>query len=131
MGRSSHQAAPRSLLTGLAASNVSTHAEAEALLAHARRQILNAREGDDIPISARLTALGEVLRLERKLKHSGSETDAPVALQSSTGAVAANTTTDMHPWVAYRNASSSSASMGGDDGGESGDDTHEREREWE
>ena len=73
------------------------------------------------------------------LKQSDSETDASVALQSSTGAVAANTTTDVHPWFAFKNSSSSSASMsgerhlggGGDDGGESGDDTHEREREWE
>lgn len=70
------------------------------------------------------------------LKHSDSETDARVTLQSSTGVVAANTTTAVHP---FRNASSSSASTGderrrgggGDDGGESGDDTHEREREWE
>ena len=73
------------------------------------------------------------------LKHSDPETDASVALQPSTGAMAANTTTDVQPWSAFRNASSSSASMsgerrkggGGDDGGESGDDTHEREREWE
>jgi hypothetical protein len=70
------------------------------------------------------------------LKHSDSETDARVALQSSTGVVAANTTTDVHP---FKNTSSSSASTGderhrgggGDDGGESGDDTYEREREWE
>jgi hypothetical protein len=73
------------------------------------------------------------------LKHSDSETDASVALQPSTGAVAANTTTDVHPWSAFRNSSSSSASIsgerlrggGGDGGGESRDDTHEREREWE
>jgi hypothetical protein len=73
------------------------------------------------------------------LKHSDSETDASVPFQSSTGAVAANTTTDVHPWFAFKNASSSSASMRGerrlgggeDDEGESGDDTHEREREWE
>jgi hypothetical protein len=96
MERSSQQAAPRSLLTGLAASNVLTHAEAEALVTHARGQVLTATEGDDIPLSARLAALAESLRLERKLKHSGSETDASVALQSSTGAVAANTTTDVH-----------------------------------
>jgi len=73
------------------------------------------------------------------LKHSDSETDALVASQSSTGAVATNTTTDLHPWFGFKNDSSSSASTsgerrrggGGDDGGESGDDTHEREREWE
>ena len=67
------------------------------------------------------------------LKHSDSET---VASQSSTGAVAANATTDVH---AFRNDSSSSASTGDerrhaggrDDGEESGDDTHERDREWE
>ena len=73
------------------------------------------------------------------LRHSDSETDASVALPSSTGAVDANTTTDVHPWFTFRNASSSSASTGGerrrgsggDDRGEGGDDTHEREREWE
>ena len=67
------------------------------------------------------------------LKHSDSET---VASQSSTGAVAANATTDVH---AFRSDSSSSASTGDewrraggrDDGEESGDDTHERDREWE
>ena len=73
------------------------------------------------------------------LRHSDSETDASVGLQSSTGAITANTTTDVPPWSAFRKASSSSAGTGGtwrpggggDDGGESGDDTHEREREWE
>lgn len=73
------------------------------------------------------------------LKHSDSKTDASAALQSNTGAEAANTTTDVRPWSAFRNDSSSSASTGGewrqgggeDGGGESGDDTHEREREWE
>jgi hypothetical protein len=76
---------------------------------------------------------------DSRLRHPGSETDASVTLQSSTGAVAANTTTDVHPWFAFRNASSSSASVSGErrqgddggDGGESGDDTHERDREWE
>src|SRR5712672_3098090 len=66
------------------------------------------------------------------LKHSDSETDAFVALQSSTGAVAANITTDVH-------GSSSSGSPGGErrlgggghDVGESEDDTHDRERKWE
>ena len=57
-------------LTGLRRSNVSTHAQAEALVAHARGQILTAREGDDIPLSARLAALGESLRLERELKQA-------------------------------------------------------------
>ena len=71
------------------------------------------------------------------LKHSDSETDASVASQqSSAGAgVDANILTDMHP----RFASSSSVSTnrergrggGGDDGGENGDGTHERGREWE
>ncbi len=73
------------------------------------------------------------------LKLFDSETDASVVLQSSTGVVAANTTTDVHPRFVFRNASNSSASTaierrqggGEDDGGESGDDTHEREREWE
>jgi len=62
-----HRLSPR---TGLKASNVSTHAEAEALVARARRQVLAAREGDDIPLSARLIALGESLRLERKFKEA-------------------------------------------------------------
>ena len=67
------------------------------------------------------------------LKHADSLTDALV--------VAANTTTesDVRPWSAFGNASSSSANTsgerrrggGGDGEGESGDDTHEREREWE
>jgi hypothetical protein len=73
------------------------------------------------------------------LKHSDSETDALVASQSSNGALATNTTTDVHPWFAFKNASSSSASTsderrrggGGDDGGESGFSPHERERELE
>ena len=67
------------------------------------------------------------------LKYSDSET---VPSQSKIGDVTANTTTDEH---AFRNASSSPVSTGGerrlggggDDGGESGDDTHERESEWE
>jgi hypothetical protein len=67
------------------------------------------------------------------LKHSDSETDATVALQSS-GAMAANTTTDVRPRFAFRNTSSSSASTGGerrrggggDDGWESVDDTQTR-----
>ena len=70
------------------------------------------------------------------LKHSELETGASVASQSSTGAEAANTTTDVH---AFRNARSSSASTGDerrrgggeDDGGASEGDAHEREREWE
>lgn len=57
-----------------------------------------------------------------------SETDASVASQSSTGAVAANTTTDVH---AFRNASSSSVSTDGERRREIGNDTIEREREWE
>jgi hypothetical protein len=65
------------------------------------------------------------------LEHSDSGTDASVALQSGIGVVTTNTTTDVQPWVAFRNASTSSASTGGDDEGESGDDTHESEREWE
>jgi hypothetical protein len=71
-----------------------------------------------------------------QLKHSDSETDASVPSQSSTGAVAANTTTDVH---AFENAPSSSVNTGGEqhragggyDRGKSGDGTHEREREWE
>ena len=68
-----------------------------------------------------------------QLEQADSETDVSVAVQPSTGAVAANTTTDVDPWIAFRlrNAPSSPASKGGDDGGESGDATHEREREWE
>jgi hypothetical protein len=67
------------------------------------------------------------------LKYSDTE---PVASQSSTGAVAANATMDVH---VLRKDSRSSAGTGGerrrsgsgDDGGESGDDTHKHEREWE
>ncbi|KAI9442672.1 hypothetical protein H4582DRAFT_1930052 [Lactarius indigo] len=41
-----------------------------ALVALARGQVLTAREGDDIPLSARLAALGESLQLERKFKEA-------------------------------------------------------------
>jgi hypothetical protein len=58
------------------------------------------------------------------LEHSDSETDASVALESSTGtgAVVANTTTDVLPWATFRNASSSSVSTGGDDEGGTDDE---------
>ncbi|KAI0259231.1 hypothetical protein BC834DRAFT_642050 [Gloeopeniophorella convolvens] len=54
-------------LVGLAP-NVSSQEQAEALVAHARGQVLTA--GDDIPLSARLAALGESLQLQRKFKEA-------------------------------------------------------------
>ena len=63
----SHRPPP---LIGIDTSSVSSYAQAEALVALACGQVLTAREGDDIPLSARLAALGESLRLERKFKEA-------------------------------------------------------------
>ena len=82
-------------LTGLIASNVSTHAQAEALVAHARGQVLTAREGDGIPLSARLAALGESLRLERKFKEA-NDPGSPIERRASEGT--ALDTADAEPW---------------------------------
>ena len=85
-------------LTGLTASNVSTQAEAEALVAQARGQVLTAREGDDIPLSARLAVLGESLRLERKFKEAkeGVTPGSPIERRASEGT--ALDTADAEPW---------------------------------
>ncbi|KAF8482483.1 hypothetical protein DFH94DRAFT_680556 [Russula ochroleuca] len=82
-------------LTGLSATIVSTQAEAEALVAHARGQVLTAREGDDIPLSARLAALGESLRLERKFKEA-KESVTPIERRASEGT--ALDTADAESW---------------------------------
>jgi hypothetical protein len=82
-------------LTGLSATNVSTQAEAEALVAHARGQVLTAREGDDIPLSARLAALGESLQLERKFKEA-KENMTPIERRASEST--ALDTADAEPW---------------------------------
>jgi hypothetical protein len=102
-------------LTGLAASNVSTHAEAEALVAHARGQVLTAREGDDIPLSARLAALGESLRLERKFKEAKESVipGSPIERRASEGT--ALDVADAEPWeqhLASGKTRSASASAG-------------------
>ena len=102
-------------LTGLIASNVSTHAEAEALVAHARGQVLTAREGDDIPLSARLAVLGESLRLERKFKEAKESVTpgSPIERRASEGT--ALDTVDAEPWehhLATGKTRSASASAG-------------------
>ena len=102
-------------LTGLAALNVSTHAEAEALVAHARGQVLTAREGDDIPLSARLAALGESLRLERKFKEAkeSATLGSPIERRASEGT--ALDVADAEPWeqrLASGKTRSASASAG-------------------
>ena len=102
-------------LTGLAASNVSTQAEAEALVAHARGQVLTAREGDDIPLSARLAALGESLRLERKFKEAKESLTpgSPIERRASEGT--ALDVADAEPWeqhLATSKTRSASASAG-------------------
>jgi hypothetical protein len=102
-------------LTGLTASNVSTHAEAEALVAHARGQVLTAREGDDIPLSARLAVLGESLRLERKFKEAKESLTpgSPIERRASEGT--ALDTADAEPWeqhLASGKTRSASASAG-------------------
>ncbi len=85
-------------LTGLTTSKVSTQAEAEALVAHARGQVLTAREGDDIPLSARLAALGESLRLERKFKQAKESTTPGSPIERRASESTALDTADAEPW---------------------------------
>jgi hypothetical protein len=85
-------------LTGLSASNVSTHAQAEALVAHARGQVLTAREGDDIPLSARLAALGESLRLERKFKEAEESASPGLLIERRASESTALDTADAESW---------------------------------
>jgi hypothetical protein len=85
-------------LTGLSASNVSTRAEAEALVAHTRGQVLTAREGDDIPLSARLAALGESLRLERKFKEAKENVSPGSPIERRASESTALETADAEPW---------------------------------
>lgn len=85
-------------LTGLSASNVSTHAQAEALVAHARGQVLTAREGDDIPLSARLAALGESLRLERKFKDAEESASPGLLIERRASESTALDTADAESW---------------------------------
>ncbi len=92
-------------LTGLDTSSVSSYAQAEALVALARGQVLTAREGDDIPLSARLAALGESLRLERKFKEAeelgGTGVQSANAVLRIERHVSENTaldSTDAEPW---------------------------------
>jgi hypothetical protein len=90
-------------------------AQAEALVAHARGQVLTAREGDDIPLSARLAALGESLRLERKFKEAKESVTpgSPIERRASEGT--ALDTADAEPWeqhLASGKTRSASASAG-------------------
>jgi len=102
-------------LTGLITSAVSTHAEAEALVAHARGQVLTAREGDDVPLSARLAALGESLRLERKFKEAKESVTPGSAIERRASEGTALDTADAEPWeqhLAGGKTRSASASAG-------------------
>jgi hypothetical protein len=85
-------------LTGLSASIVSTHAQAEALVALARGQVLTAREGDDVPLSARLAALGESLRLERKFKQAEESATPEFPMERRASESTALDTADAEPW---------------------------------
>ncbi|KAH9986761.1 hypothetical protein BJV74DRAFT_844134 [Russula compacta] len=85
-------------LTGLSASNVSTHAQAEALVALARGQVLTAQEGDEIPLSARLAALGESLQLERKFKEAKESASAGLLIERRASESTALDTADAEPW---------------------------------
>ena len=85
-------------LTGLRRSNVSTYAQAEALVAHARGQVLTAREGDDIPLSARLAALGESLRLERELKQAEKGASPGLVIERRASESTALDTADAESW---------------------------------
>ncbi|KAH9963790.1 hypothetical protein BC827DRAFT_1266137 [Russula dissimulans] len=89
-------------LTGLSASNVSTHAQAEALVAHARGQVLTARDGDDIPLSARLAALGESLRLERQFKEAEEGATSGLLIERRASESTALDTADAEPWEQNR-----------------------------
>lgn len=92
-------------LAGVDASSVSSYAQAEALVALARGQVLTPREGDGIPLSARLAALGESLRLERKFKEAeelgGTGVHSANAVLRIERHVSENTaldSTDAEPW---------------------------------
>ena len=108
-------------LIGLEGSNVSSFAQAEALVAHARGQVLTAKEGDDIPLSARLAALGESLRIERKLKEAGESGRAVLGLRIERRASegTALDTADIEAWEQYppsgvkMRSASASAGAGG------------------
>jgi len=89
-------------LTGLRRSNVSTHAQAEALVAHARGQVLTARGGDDIPLSARLAALGESLRLERELKQAEEGASPGLVIERRASESTALDTADGESWEQAR-----------------------------
>ena len=98
----SHRPPP---LAGLDTSSVSSYAQAEALVARARGEVLTAREGDDVPLSARLAALGESLRLERKFKEAeelgGTSVRSANAVLRIERHVSENTAldcTDAEPW---------------------------------
>ena len=98
----SHRPPP---LAGLDTSSVSSYAQAEALVARARGEVLTAREGDDVPLSARLAALGESLRLERKFKEAeelgGTSVRSANAVLRIERHVSENTaldSTDAEPW---------------------------------
>ena len=91
-------------LTGLDTSSVSSYAEAGALVALARGQVLTAREGDDVPLSARLAALGESLRLERKFKEAEElgggvrSANAVLRIERHVSENTALDSTDAEPW---------------------------------
>ncbi|KAF8267949.1 hypothetical protein EI94DRAFT_1801072 [Lactarius quietus] len=93
-----------SALRGLDTSSVSSYAQAEALVALARGQVLTAREGDDIPLSARLAALGESLRLERKFREAElggpgvRSANAVLRIERHVSENTALDSTDAEPW---------------------------------
>ena len=96
-------------LTGLDVSNVSSYAQAEALVALARGQVLTAREGDDVPLSARLATLGESLRLERKFKEAEGlgalgvrSANAVLRIERHVSENTALDSTDADPWEHHR-----------------------------
>ncbi|KAI0282072.1 hypothetical protein BC826DRAFT_1110928 [Russula brevipes] len=89
------------------------HLRLQALVAHARGQVLTAREGDDIPLSARLAALGESLRLERKFKEAKESATPGVLIERRASEGTALDSADAEPWeqhwvgVKMRSASAS------------------------
>jgi hypothetical protein len=97
---------------------VSSFAQIEALVVHARGQVLTALEGDDIPLSARLATLGESLGLEHELKESGGAA-LGLRIERRASESTALDTADAEPWEQRRlsgvkmRSASASASAGG------------------
>ena len=84
-------------LTGLSTSDVSTQAQAEALVALAWGQVFTP-QGDQIPLSARLAALGEGLKLERKFKESKESTTPGLHIERRASESTALDSADAEPW---------------------------------